>query len=93
MTEARVQSEQVAPRAGLDATEEDRPDGGAAALTPREIEVLAFAADGFGGMELAEQLVLSPATVRTHFKNIYKKLGVRNRAAAVAKAMRLGLID
>jgi ATP/maltotriose-dependent transcriptional regulator MalT len=70
----------------------DRPDP-SALLTRREIEVLALAADGLGGLELAERLVLSPSTVRTHFKNIYEKLGVRNRAAAVAKAMRLGVID
>jgi ATP/maltotriose-dependent transcriptional regulator MalT len=62
-------------------------------LTPRELEVLSLAADGLGGLELAERLVLSPATVRTHFKNIYEKFGVRNRSAAVARAMRLGVID
>src|SRR5579884_1073525 len=56
-----------------------------ASLTAREIEVLALAADGLGGPELAEQLVLSPATVNTHFKNIYEKLQVRSRAGAVAK--------
>jgi DNA-binding CsgD family transcriptional regulator len=64
-----------------------------ASLTPREIEVLELAAEGLSGPELAKQLVLSPGTVGTHFKNIYAKLGVRNRAAAVAKAMRLGVID
>jgi DNA-binding CsgD family transcriptional regulator len=52
-----------------------------------------IAADGHSGPELAQELLLSPATVNAHFKNIYKKLDVRNRAAAVAKAMRLGLID
>jgi ATP/maltotriose-dependent transcriptional regulator MalT len=65
----------------------------AAQLTPREIEVLTLAADGLGGKELAEELVLSPGTVNTHFKHIYEKLGAPNRAAAVAKAMRLGLIE
>jgi DNA-binding CsgD family transcriptional regulator len=64
-----------------------------ASLTPRETEVLARAAAGLSGPELAQELVLSPTTVNTHFKNIYGKLGVRNRAAAVAKAMRLGLIE
>ncbi|MEA2288463.1 MAG: Bacterial regulatory protein luxR family, partial [Solirubrobacteraceae bacterium] len=37
-------------------------------------------------------LILSPATVKTHFENIYEKLGVSDRAAAVAHAMRIGLI-
>ena len=64
-----------------------------APLTPREIEVLALAAHGLRGPDLAQTLVLSPATVNTHFKNIHAKLRVRTRAAAVAKAMRLGLID
>ena len=41
---------------------------------------------------IAEELVLSRATVRTHFENIYSKLDVRDRAGAVGKAMRLGLI-
>ena len=64
----------------------------AAPLTPREIELLQLAADGFTGPMIAEELVLSRATVRTHFENIYGKLAVRDRAGAVAKTMRLGLI-
>ncbi|HEX3561958.1 MAG TPA: LuxR C-terminal-related transcriptional regulator [Solirubrobacterales bacterium] len=62
-------------------------------LTPRELELLRLAADGLSGPQIAEQLVLSPATVRTHFGNIYGKLDVGDRASAVAKAMRLGLIE
>lgn len=75
----------------LDATEDDRPDP-TLSLTPREVEVLALAADGRSGPEVAQELVLSTATVNTHFKNIYEKLGVRTRAAAVAKAIRLAVI-
>jgi DNA-binding CsgD family transcriptional regulator len=62
-------------------------------LTPREIEVLTQAARGYSGPEIARRLVVSPATVKTHFANIYEKLGVRSRAAAVATAMQLGAID
>jgi DNA-binding CsgD family transcriptional regulator len=62
-------------------------------LTPREIEVLALAAEGLSGPGIAEQLVLSPATVKTHFQHIYEKLGVGDRAAAVAQALRTGLIN
>jgi two-component system nitrate/nitrite response regulator NarL len=61
-------------------------------LTPRELEVLELAAGGLNGPEIATELVLTPATVRTHFTNIYRKLEVGDRAAAVARAMRLGLI-
>jgi len=62
-------------------------------LTRREREVLELAADGFNGPRIAKELVLSTATVRTHFGHIYRKLGVPDRAAAIAKAMRLGLIS
>jgi DNA-binding NarL/FixJ family response regulator len=70
------------------------PDGHqpAAPLTPRELELLQLAADGLGGPKIAEELVLSRATVRTHFESIYRKLDVHDRAGAVGKAMRLGLI-
>jgi DNA-binding CsgD family transcriptional regulator len=71
----------------------DGGPGSSAALTPREIEVLALAADGFNGPDVAQELSISHATVRTHLANIYEKLGVGNRAAAVAKGMRLGLIE
>jgi DNA-binding CsgD family transcriptional regulator len=80
------------PEHELDPVKDAHP-GASAALTPRELEVVALAAEGHSGPELAQELVLSPATVNTHFKNIYKKLDVRTRAAAVAKAMRLGVID
>jgi PAS domain S-box-containing protein len=63
-----------------------------ALLTPRELQVLQLAADGLNGPLIAEQLVVSTSTVRSHFRNIYEKLEVPDRAAAVARAMRLGLI-
>jgi DNA-binding CsgD family transcriptional regulator len=66
--------------------------GSAMRLTRREIEVLELAAEGSEVHQLAEQLAVSPATVRTHLKNIYAKLQAHNRTAAVVKAMRLGLI-
>lgn len=62
-------------------------------LTARETEVLALAARGCGGPEIARKLTVSPSTVKTHFAHIYEKLGVRNRPAAVARAMQLGVID
>ncbi len=63
-----------------------------APLTPRELEILDLAAAGCNGPMIAARLVVSAATVRTHFEHIYEKLEVRDRAAAVAKAMRLGLV-
>jgi PAS domain S-box-containing protein len=69
-----------------------RAELGPRPLTEREIEVLRLAAEGLGGPGIAEQLVISPATVRTHFEHIYEKLGVGDRAGAVAQALRTGLI-
>jgi DNA-binding CsgD family transcriptional regulator len=62
-------------------------------VTPREIEVLQFASHGLTASEIAEQLVLSVGTVKTHLRNIYRKLGVADKAAAVAAALRHRLID
>jgi DNA-binding CsgD family transcriptional regulator len=61
-------------------------------LTARELEVLELAADGRSAPMIAIELSVSVATVRTHFGHIYEKLGVGDRAAAVAKALRLGMI-
>jgi len=63
-----------------------------APLSEREIEVLQLAAGGLSGPGIAEQLVLSPATVKSHFEHIYEKLGVGDRTAAVAHALRTGMI-
>jgi DNA-binding NarL/FixJ family response regulator len=64
-----------------------------APLTPREREVLQLAAEGLSGPDIAERLFVSPGTVKTHFQHLYAKLGVRDRAAAVARGLRLALID
>jgi DNA-binding CsgD family transcriptional regulator len=61
-------------------------------LTRRELEVLQLAAAGTSGPEIAATLIVSTATVKTHFENIYAKLGVSDRAGAVAEALRLGII-
>lgn len=62
-------------------------------LTVREREILGLTADGFSAPEIAERLTLSPTTVRTHLQHLYDKLGVSDRAAAVAEAMRRGLLE
>ena len=58
---------------------------GPAALSAREREVLALVRDGLRNAEIAEALWLSPATVRKHLENIYEKLDVHTRTAAVAR--------
>ena len=56
-------------------------------LTAREAEVLAWVARGRSDAEIAELLSISPRTVDKHLENLFRKLHVRNRAEAVAKAM------
>jgi len=63
------------------------PDG----LTPREAEVLALIAEGLTNTEIAERLVVSAATVKTHVNHIFAKAGVRDRAQAVVYAYANGL--
>jgi two-component system, NarL family, nitrate/nitrite response regulator NarL len=82
----RMQDELVAHVRGQ--REEDRP-----VLTSREREVLTFLAEGSSAPQIAEQLYLSTTTVKTHLANLYGKLGVSDRAAAVAEAMRRGLLE
>jgi DNA-binding CsgD family transcriptional regulator len=65
----------------------------APSVTPRETEVLQLASHGLTAAEIAAQLVVSVGTVKTHLQNIYPKLGVSDKAAAVATALRHGLID
>jgi two-component system nitrate/nitrite response regulator NarL len=61
-------------------------------ITPRQVEILQLAAEGLSAPEIAETLVVAPGTVKTHFENIYERLGVKTRAAAVAQGVRLGLV-
>jgi DNA-binding NarL/FixJ family response regulator len=61
-------------------------------LSEREREVLQEIASGATNREIAKRLYLSPHTVKEHSSSLYRKLGVRNRAEAVQKAQRLGLL-
>ena len=61
-------------------------------LSERELDVLRLLATDLGGPEIARQLVVSLNTVRTHTKNIYAKLGVNSRRAAVRRAEELRLL-
>ena len=62
------------------------------ALTARERQVLEAIAGGSTNREIGGQLHLSPHTVKEHTSSIYRKLGVRNRAEAVKRSQRLGII-
>ena len=62
-------------------------------LSEREHEVLRLIAEGLSAPEIGERIHLSTATVKTHLQHLYEKLGVSERAAAVAEGMRRGLVD
>jgi DNA-binding CsgD family transcriptional regulator len=70
-----------------------RGDLVAPVLTPREVQVLQLAARALSAAAIAEEMQISPATVKRHFEDAYARLGVSDRAAAVAVAMRQGLIS
>ena len=79
------------------------PTGGASAanpgrlahqrLTGREQEVLQLVAAGLTNAEIAAELRLSPNTVKEHASSMFRKLGARNRADAVVRAQRLGILN
>ncbi|WP_428198313.1 LuxR C-terminal-related transcriptional regulator [Aliivibrio kagoshimensis] len=61
-------------------------------LTPRELEVLAWSAEGKSSWEIGIICSISERTVKFHFKNIYQKLGVQNRAQAIVRAIKHDVI-
>ena len=65
---------------------------GKEAISQRELEVLRLVAAGSSNKEIAEQLFISEATVKTHLLHIYTKLGVNDRAGAVGAAFETGLL-
>jgi two-component system response regulator DesR len=67
-------------------------DPGQAKLSPREREVVGLISSGATNREIADRLYLSPHTVKEYTSSVYRKLGVRNRAEAVKRAQRIGLI-
>ena len=75
-----------------------RPEGLASAnplaepLTARELEITKLLASGFSNQEIAQKLILTVGTIKSHTHNIYGKLGVRNRTQAIKCATVLNLI-
>ena len=61
-------------------------------LTPRELQVISLAEGNLLNTDIAQRLNLTPRTVKFHFNNIYQKLGVNNKPAAIRKAKILGIL-
>jgi DNA-binding NarL/FixJ family response regulator len=62
-------------------------------LTERELQVLRGMADGKSNAEIGRDLYVSEDTVKTHARRLFRKLGARDRAHAVASAFRAGLVS
>jgi len=62
-------------------------------LSQRELEVLKLAGEGLTNREIADRLVVNPGTVKTYLQRILEKLHLKNRAQAMAYALRHGLVD
>jgi two-component system nitrate/nitrite response regulator NarL len=81
-------------QAGLAAQIQERErSGGPPKLTDREAEVLELVAQGYSAPDIGKHIHLSTTTVKSHLHSLYEKLGVSDRAAAVAEAMRRGMLD
>ena len=78
---------------GLAAEIRRRAEPSGPSLSPREREVLHLIAGGESIPAIAKELFLAPSTIKTHVHRLYEKLGVTDRAAAVAEAMRRGLLE
>lgn len=87
--QAQVITAATATATDAAAGDPELPDG----LTPREAEVLALIAAGLTNGEIAERLVVSPATVKSHVNHLFAKIGARDRAQAVRYAFERGLAD
>lgn len=81
-------------QAGLSrAIQERERTGGPPQLTDREQQVLRLVADGLSAPDIARHIHLSTPTVKSHLHSLYDKLGVSDRAAAVAEGMRRGMLE
>ena len=61
-------------------------------LTPKELEVLGAVVEGLSNQQVADHLIVSVRTIKTHLQSVYGKLGVQRRTQAIERARHLGLI-
>jgi DNA-binding CsgD family transcriptional regulator len=68
--------------------ERKRPRHGWNSLTPTEVKVVSLVAQGHSNPEIAERLLMSRSTVKTHLEHVFTKTGIRNRAELTAEVVR-----
>lgn len=88
----RINARQLLHRMANTWRPDTRPRTATSKLTIREKQLLGMASEGMKTREIADQLNISPETVRNHFKNIFPKLGAHSRAEAVGIGLRYDLI-
>lgn len=81
-----------APTAPVERIEQRVEPTVSVALSGRQRQILDMIADGMSSVTIAEKLVVSPETVRTHIKQLLRRLGAKDRAHAVARAYQLGVL-
>ena len=88
-------STQIAPElaGGLARQIRSRAQNDAPILSERERQVLALLCEGLSAPQIGQRLFLGTSTIKSHLSRLYEKLGVSDRAAAVAEAMRRGLVE
>jgi DNA-binding NarL/FixJ family response regulator len=91
-TEARQEAPAAPQQTPPDAEAHERPDELPHTLTEREVEVLRLIARGLTNRQIAQNLVVSTLTVKTHVQRIIRKLGVSDRTQAAVRAAELGLL-
>lgn len=93
VTSARRGAERARANAEALRSREYAPLSPPPSVTSRQVEVLNLASHGLTSSEIAEQLGVGATTIKTHFENIFTRLGVSDRSAAVAMALRHGIIN
>jgi DNA-binding NarL/FixJ family response regulator len=92
LIEAYVAYDPAVAQPVADTRADARDQSRLAELTPREREVLALVGRGLSNTEIAEELVLSPLTAKTHVSRLFLKLGARDRAQLVVTAYETGIV-
>jgi len=88
----QVKLSEAATRRLLDLTRrEERPGGPVEGLTATELKVLSLVGAGLGNKDIANELSVAPSTVRTHLKQVYRKMELSTRAEAISFALQNGL--
>ena len=86
----RVLRATISPQASIPAS---KPEGPTTTLSAREMEILQLLVDGLSNQQMADRLVVSVETVKTHMRHVMEKLCVSDRTQAAIKAMKSGLVS